>query len=1083
MPTQRTTTASPSSRSQAFAAIVGGGGLAFFLASSFSNGSNFIFHVVMSRLLGPANYGALGSLLGLITVVTFAIAALQAAVTQAVAGRVSEQRVAMAPLALRKHMSRMLLAAGAVFCLIAALSPTIEDYLHLVSPIPVILLAMFVSLSLLGLVPQGVLLGELSFKVVAVALATGAMIRLFIGILLVDLGFGLDGALAGSVVASLVMLGILSWPIRQHLLSKHGEKVPITLTAAVLAVAALGGFSALVGVDTFLARHYLTAADSGHYAAAATAARIALFLPGAVALIAFPKLATVRGTGARAREVLANSLLVVGLLGTCASLVMLAAPHLVISILFGSNYEAAAQPLRILSIASAGLGIINILVYFHLARESKRALVGWIGVALAVGCIAIWHRSLTEIAWTMLGVVGLTVASAVLGVFGKLVESSGEVEPRLRDNAFGSELDLSIIVPYFNPGTRVRTTTEQLVEVLSDLRISFEVIAVSDGSTDGSDESMTGFVDNRIRQHRLPINRGKGEALRAGFAMARGDYLGFIDADGDISPTILRSFVDLIQHDRPDVVLGSKRHPDSRVAYPALRRLYSWLYQQLVRVLFRLSVQDTQTGIKLIRRDVVADVLPRMLEKRFVFDLELLVVAKQRGFEHLAELPVTINKQFPSTISMRAAIQMLMDTLATFYRLRILQHYGPRCLSPVVEIRQQSSLVEYEGQAERAPGVIGQTIRSAERPRRILFYNWKDITHPTAGGSEVYAHEICKEWATLGHRVTFFTSTSPGRPENEWIDGIRIVRRGTKFSVYREARRFYINETDQSFDLVVDAVNTRPFGCPAFVNEASLVTLVHQVARDVWKFEANLPLSIVGRHIVEPLWLRRYRSARVVAVSDSTRNALLGHYRFRHVTVIPEGVRDLEDPISDIEREDRPTVAFCGRLTPSKRPDEALKAFEILHERVPDSQMWVIGSGPLEEKLRRSRRPGVRFFGRVSESVKRERLARAHAVVATSVREGWGLVVTEAAALGTPTIAYDVPGLRDSVAASGGVLVPPNSRDLGEALANLIPNWMARGMPSVSPGGVVPWSEVATRVLEVAGLSDSGLVEHESART
>ena len=260
-----------------FSVLVGGGGLAFFVASSFANASNFLFHVVMSRILGPSTYGALGSLLGLITVVTFAVSALQAAVTQTVAERSHEKTGR--PLALRPHVIRAGFVAIASLCVVTALAPAFEHYLHLGSPVPVVLLGVFAALSLLTLVPQGVLLGRLSFGVVALSLIAAAIIRLTMGIVLADLGFGLDGALVASVVSAGSMLIILVWPLRSEMWNSTGDAVVIRFTSAVLAVTALGGFSALVGVDSFLARHYLSGVESGYYVAAATAARIALFLP------------------------------------------------------------------------------------------------------------------------------------------------------------------------------------------------------------------------------------------------------------------------------------------------------------------------------------------------------------------------------------------------------------------------------------------------------------------------------------------------------------------------------------------------------------------------------------------------------------------------------------------------------------------------------------------------------------------------------------------------------------------------------------------------------------------------------------
>jgi glycosyltransferase involved in cell wall biosynthesis len=271
------------------------------------------------------------------------------------------------------------------------------------------------------------------------------------------------------------------------------------------------------------------------------------------------------------------------------------------------------------------------------------------------------------------------------------------------------DLDLTVVVPYFNPGDRVRQTIDELVDTLRTTPATFEVIAVSDGSTDGSEHSLDGLPGDVVRTVRLDHNSGKGEALRVGFTKGRGRFLGFIDADGDLPPeqiAVLAAFATAgaigttgIDPDTggagvgaggvaagaggagasspppPDVVLGTKRHPDSQVVYPPMRRLYSWLWQQAVFVLFRLQVRDTQTGLKLVRRDVLADVLPRMLEKRFAFDLELLVVARHLGYRQFVGVPVRIRRRFGSTVSVRAALGMLLDLLAIWYRLHIRHWY------------------------------------------------------------------------------------------------------------------------------------------------------------------------------------------------------------------------------------------------------------------------------------------------------------------------------------------------------------------------------------------------------------------------
>lgn len=240
------------------------------------------------------------------------------------------------------------------------------------------------------------------------------------------------------------------------------------------------------------------------------------------------------------------------------------------------------------------------------------------------------------------------------------------------------ELDLTLVVPFYNPGPRLHQTVAQAVEVLRGTGRSFEVVAVSDGSTDGSEQTLQDLLSDQVHQVVLPSQGGKGQALRAGLSRGRGRYLGFIDGDGDVPPDLLAGFVAIVDGSRPDVVLGSKRHPASQVVYPLARRAYSWGYQQLVRILFRLNVRDTQTGIKLVRRQVLQAVLPLMVERGYAFDLELLVLARHLGFTDLVEAPVRIVERFSSTISPRAVAAIFRDTLAIFWRLRIRRSYVPR---------------------------------------------------------------------------------------------------------------------------------------------------------------------------------------------------------------------------------------------------------------------------------------------------------------------------------------------------------------------------------------------------------------------
>ena len=337
---------------------------------------------------------------------------------------------------------------------------------------------------------------------------------------------------------------------------------------------------------------------------------------------------------------------------------------------------------------------------------------------------------------------------------------------------------------------------------------------------------------------------------------------------------------------------------------------------------------------------------------------------------------------------------------------------------------------------------------------RVLFLNWKDLAHPAAGGAEVFTEAVARELVRRGHDVTLFAAHVDGEPAREVVEGVEIVRDGSRFGVYRAARRFWSREGRGPFDVVIDEINTRPFLAPRWIDDTPVVALIHQLAREIWFSEMPFPVSYLGRYVLEPWWLRTYRRIPAMTVSESSADSLRRLHGWQDVSVIPEGSTPHDIP--PVPKEEHPTVVFLGRLVAMKRPEHAIAAVRQLRESLPDARLWVIGDGPLEVAAEE----GVVFLGRLERAELLERLARAHVLVATSIREGWGLNVSEAAACGTPTIGYAVPGLVDSITASGGALVDPTPEALADGLRKFFAGEL-RLEPQLS---TVPWPEVAVAV-------------------
>ena len=238
---------------------------------------------------------------------------------------------------------------------------------------------------------------------------------------------------------------------------------------------------------------------------------------------------------------------------------------------------------------------------------------------------------------------------------------------------------ISVVTPVYNGAGFIAENVEIIRSEFARSGVSYELIVVSDGSVDDTAERALAAGHPEVRVLHYDRNVGKGYAVKLGLLAARGQYVGFIDSDLDLHPAELPAFLDAMERDALDAAIGSKRHPRSQVDYPTRRRVYSWLYQQLIRVLFDLDVRDTQVGIKLFRRELVDAVVPHLLVKRYAFDLELLAVANASGFRRIGELPVRLDYRFSeSGLDLLAVVQALVDTAAIFYRLRILQYYRRR---------------------------------------------------------------------------------------------------------------------------------------------------------------------------------------------------------------------------------------------------------------------------------------------------------------------------------------------------------------------------------------------------------------------
>lgn len=241
------------------------------------------------------------------------------------------------------------------------------------------------------------------------------------------------------------------------------------------------------------------------------------------------------------------------------------------------------------------------------------------------------------------------------------------------------KLDMSLIMPCYNEGNEIYKNIIYTINIVSQFISSYEIICINDGSSDNTLEELRRAenADKHVKVATYEENKGKGNALVFGTSLASGDYVAFIDSDLELSPKHLNDFLKIMKETNADIVIGSKMHPDSQINYPLHRRVMSLTYYIFLKILFRLNVKDTQTGLKLFKGAVVKEIMPLLLVKKFAYDIELLAVANNRGYK-ITDAPITLEfsrGNHMGRIRLKDIFYMLRDTFAIFYRLKIIKYY------------------------------------------------------------------------------------------------------------------------------------------------------------------------------------------------------------------------------------------------------------------------------------------------------------------------------------------------------------------------------------------------------------------------
>jgi glycosyltransferase involved in cell wall biosynthesis len=237
---------------------------------------------------------------------------------------------------------------------------------------------------------------------------------------------------------------------------------------------------------------------------------------------------------------------------------------------------------------------------------------------------------------------------------------------------------ISLIIPAYKEEDSIVQQVKKLDTVLSELSPNYEIIVVVDGFNDKTYQNAKKIKNPNLKVLGYKKNMGKGYAVKHGVGKASKEAIGFIDSGMDLDPTEISTMLDIMDRNKADIVVGSKLHPESKIQYPIARKILSWGYRALARLLFGFKVRDTQVGLKLFKKKVAKEIFSKIITKRFAFDIELFVLASKLGYDKIYEVPIKLkfkqNTINPLTL-WKTIFWMLYDTAAIFYRFRITHYY------------------------------------------------------------------------------------------------------------------------------------------------------------------------------------------------------------------------------------------------------------------------------------------------------------------------------------------------------------------------------------------------------------------------
>jgi len=616
-----------------------------------------------------------------------------------------------------------------------------------------------------------------------------------------------------------------------------------------------------------------------------------------------------------------------------------------------------------------------------------------------------------------------------------------------------TKYQLSLVIPAKNEGSRISRTISQYATFIQKHQLSVELIIVINGTSDNTKEIVQKYQAQFpfISILETSYASGKGGAIALGISQAKGKYIGFVDADGSYTISETYNLYNKLQNSpQLDGVIASRKieGAQSDQKESLSRKFYSFGFHLLIKIFFGLIYKDTQSGLKIFKSSVIKELVSKLVVTKWTFDVNLLLLAKYLNLV-IEEIPVKVVTKNGSKLNFKSAFTQVTSELIT------LKYFD----------------LKYQFQILKDRLVKHFSFKLAPTKPNILILSRRYIKHPEAGGAEVYLQKVA-EYLTKDNNVYVFTSRAGNLTDRDTINNVNVIRRGGQFTVYIYAFIYYLLYFRKDMNLILDIQTGIPFFTPLYSAKPK-VALVHHFGGKQFFSEVKFPFSLIGYVMEQYIAPFVYRNQKFITVSESTK-AELQTKRIKEKNIYL-AFNAVDAKASLVRRNSTPTLSYVGRLKKYKQVEIAIETIAALASKYPQLQLMIGGTGDQEQTLQDlasnlNVTDKVNFLGYITEQDKNDLLKESMVFLMPSNKEGFGITILEAGKQGTPTIGFDVAGVKNAIINNQTGILVNTKAEFIQAVDNLLANDTLRigmGKQAKKFANTFSWNKTAEKVSKI----------------